>query len=95
MKKIYNKNKLAVCSAFTDTDRNPLNSRYNFFVEIWCFLLSVSGIPANHAYYNKPIIKDINAFNYTFSFHGFIIILRVNTKDLGDGCKANSIFYNN
>ena len=86
---------LGTCGTVSDLDRVSSNSRYNFFVEIWCFLLKVSGT-SDRNLCNKPIRMDTNRFNYTFSFNGFIIILRVNTKPSADGCSqtAYSIIIN-
>jgi hypothetical protein len=86
---------LGTCSTVLDQDRYSSNSRYNFFVEIWCFLLKVSGT-TDTTLCNKPIRMDTNRFNYTFSFNGFIIVLRVNTKRTHDGCwqTAYSIIIN-
>jgi hypothetical protein len=86
---------LGTCGTVSDLDRVSSNSRYNFFVEIWCFLLKVSGT-SDRNLCNKPIRMDTNRFNYTFSFNGFIIILRVNTKPSPDGCSqtAYSIIIN-
>jgi hypothetical protein len=87
---------LGTCATVSDRDRDSSNSRYNFFVEIWCFLLKVSGTASVDTLCNIPIRMNRDSFKYTFSFNGFIIVLRVNTKDLGYGCRqtAYSIIIN-
>ena len=87
---------LGTCGTVSDLDRYSSNSRYNFFVEIWCFLLKVSGTASYDTLCTKPIRMDRDIFNYTFSFNGFIIVLRVNTKRSSDGCwqTAYSIIIN-
>ena len=86
---------LGRCGTVLDEDRDSFNPRYNFFVEIWDFLLKVAGV-SDDTFRKQPINKDTTHRRFAFNFYGFIIVLRVNTKLHGDGCNqtAYSIIIN-
>ena len=64
-----------------ETDRRSIPYRRVFFNNLWKNLLILYN-PAIVGYdvYTKFENRDKTRMNYTFNFHGFIIILRVNTK---------------